>query len=289
MKDKGVVFNIQKYSVNDGSGVRTVVFLKGCPLACAWCSNPESQRMESQLLFTPDKCIQCGNCAKVCPNDPEDCTACGKCAEVCYAEAKELSGKEMTVGEVLAEVEKDRIFYKNSGGGVTLSGGEALMQWEFAAALAEALKTKLFLNVAIETTGFQQYDKAYAVLKNCDTVLYDLKHMDDERHKKFTGVSNKLILENARRLADAGVHLIYRIPLLGGINDDGENIDAVIKFALETGVKEVHLLPYHEFGRAKYAKIGKEYDCDAHTPDDAEVEAIKNKMTEKGLNVRIGG
>ncbi len=288
MEKKGVVFNIQKYSVNDGSGVRTVVFLKGCPLSCAWCSNPESQRMERQLLHTPEKCIGCGKCSDVCPNGFKACSACGACADVCYAGAREISGTEMTVSEVLAEVEKDRVFYKNSGGGVTLSGGEALMQWEFAAALAEGLKKK-HLNVAIETTGFAPYEKARAVLKHCDTVLYDLKHMDDGQHRKFTGVSNKLILENARRFAADGTNLIYRVPLLGGINDDAQNIRAVIDFALETGVPEVHLLPYHELGIAKYTKIGREYDCGAHTPTDADVERIKNSMAEHGLRVKVGG
>ncbi|MEA4853708.1 MAG: glycyl-radical enzyme activating protein [Christensenella sp.] len=292
MKEKGVIFNIQKYSVNDGGGIRTIIFLKGCPLRCVWCSNPESQIIAPQVLFTATKCIGCGKCAVVCPNNalnnPVVCTGCGKCVDVCYAGAREIYGKEMTVQQVLAEIEKDRVFYRNSGGGVTLSGGEALMQWEFASALASAVK-KRYLNLAIETTGYAPFERAYEVLKFCDTILYDLKHMDSAIHQKYTGVSNALILDNARKLSELGKKVIYRIPLIGGINNDEINIRSVIDFAKETHVSTIHLLPYHEFGRAKYEKIGKRYACEAYTPSDEQVQNIKEMMQKERLNVKIGG
>ena len=292
MAEKGIIFNIQKYSVNDGEGVRTIVFFKGCPLRCQWCSNPESQKMACQVLATAGKCVGCGKCFAVCTaggvTDPAKCTCCGKCVDVCNAAAREVSGREMSVQEIIDEIEKDRMFYKNSGGGVTLSGGEALMQWRFAASLAEAVK-KRFLNLAIETTGYAPFEQAYAVIRFCDTVLYDLKHMDSARHKFYTGVPNKLVLENARRLAALHANIIYRIPLIGGVNDDEANIDAVIDFAKQTNVMDIDLLPYHEFGVAKYQKLGMEYCCNAYTPRDEDIEKIKKKMEAEGINVKIGG
>lgn len=292
MAEKGIIFNIQKYSVNDGDGLRTIVFLKGCPLRCVWCSNPESQKLSCQVLATAAKCVQCGKCLAVCKtggvSDPSKCTCCGKCVEVCDAAAREVSGREMSVQEVVDEIEKDRAFYERSGGGVTLSGGEALMQWRFAAQLAEAIK-KRYLNLAIETTGYALFEEAYPVLRFCDTILYDLKHMDSRQHKRYTGVSNELILENARKLAALNKHIIYRIPLIGGVNDDTENIDAVIDFAKQTNISEIDILPYHEFGVAKYQKLGLKYSCDAYTPKEEDVAKIRKKMEAEGISVRIGG
>lgn len=292
MAEKGMVFNIQKYSMNDGEGLRTIVFLKGCPLRCSWCSNPESQRRSRQVLATATKCIQCGKCLAVCETggiaDPSKCLCCEKCTEACDAAAREVSGREMTVQEVLDEIEKDRAFYERSGGGVTLSGGEVLMQWRFATELAKAIK-KRFLNLAIETTGYAPFEEAYSVIQFCDTVLYDLKHMDSKLHKQYTGVPNELILENARKLAGLNKHIIYRIPLIGGVNDDEKNIDIIIDFAKQTKVNEIDILPYHEFGVAKYQKLGLNYSCDAYTPKDEDVEKIRKKIEAEEINVRIGG
>jgi pyruvate formate lyase activating enzyme len=295
--EQGTVFNIQRYSLHDGPGIRTVVFLKGCPLRCEWCCNPESMELKPHLTFTPDKCLGDGRCVEACPTgarkgpDSRDmglCTLCGRCVEACPSGALEMLGKTMSVSDIMKEVEKDRSFYETSGGGVTVSGGEALVQWEFAVNLMKECR-KNYLHVALETTGFAPWERVEKVTELCDLVLYDLKHMDSKTHEKYTGVPNDKILQNAMRLVKKKANLIFRVPLLGGINTDSDNLEAVAKFALKAGVREVHLLPYHRFGESKYGKLNREFSCKAYTPDDKTVEELREIVVSYGLDVKIGG
>ena len=293
---EGTVFNIQRYSLNDGPGIRTVIFFKGCHLRCPWCCNPESIDPAHHLSFSRQKCIGCGRCVEVCPTgartaddvERETCTLCGTCVEACPSGALELIGRRMSVSQVLLEVEKDRQFYETSGGGVTLSGGEVLLQRQFAAALLRALKGR-YLHTAVETTGHAKWEHFEELVDACDLVLLDLKHMDPETHRKYTGVSNERILENALRLAKKGRPMVFRVPLIGGVNADRGNIEATARFALKAGVREVHLLPYHRFGESKYAKLGKEYSFTALTPAGEEVRELKGILESHGISVKIGG
>ncbi|MDL2236275.1 glycyl-radical enzyme activating protein [Christensenellaceae bacterium OttesenSCG-928-K19] len=293
----GNVFSIQKYSVNDGDGIRTLVFLQGCPLKCQWCANPESQAIKPPILFTGDKCIACKLCLAACPTgalrnigdiDRSKCISCGKCAEECPAEALELKCKPRSIKELVDEIEKDRMFYFMSDGGVTFSGGEPYVQWEFLKELGDALKKKGH-HLAIETTGFAKWEHIEHSVDNIDLFLYDIKSMDDEVHKKYTGVSNKLILENVRKLGELGKRIIVRVPLMGGINDDEENIRKTAELALEVGADALHLLPYHEFGTVKYGKIGKEYECDATTPTEEQTAELKEMIEKMGIPCVIRG
>ena len=197
---KGMVFNIQRYSTHDGPGIRTVVFLKGCPLRCAWCSNPESQDVEPTIFFSADKCITCKKCVEACPENIEvgqqgvdpRCTLCGKCVGVCPAKALEMKGTQMTISEIMEEVERDASFYKHSGGGVTISGGEPMAQTAFLSKLIDAVKKRGF-SVALETTGYAPWDKLKEIFDKTDLILYDIKHLDEQTHIRYTDVSNKLI------------------------------------------------------------------------------------------------
>lgn len=293
---KGIVFNIQRYSLHDGGGIRTLVFLKGCPLTCEWCSNPESQATKPQLIFTQDKCMGCGKCVDICPTGARkgaeahtaQCTLCGECVKVCPTGSLEIVGREMYAQEIIQEIEKDREFYETSNGGVTISGGEPLVQWEFTAELIKELKQRYY-HVAIETCGYAQWEQVEKVVSLCDLILYDIKHMDSELHKKYIGVPNELILQNAGKIAQKNLNIVFRIPLLGGINDDENNITKVAKFAQRIGVKEVHLLPYHRFGEGKYKKLNREYTCKATTPSQERIDHLKQILESSGITVKVGG
>lgn len=255
---KGRIFDIQRFSVHDGPGVRTIVFLKGCPLRCRWCCNPESQSY-----------------------DIEELTLAGKTKTV---------GRDVTVGEVMETVKRDRIYYRRSGGGLTLSGGEALFQADFAAALLEAAK-KNGINTAIETTACAPFSKIEKLLPHLDYCLMDIKHMDSIKHKEFTKQPNELILENAARIAKSGTNLTIRTPVIPSFNDSPEDIGAIARFASRLpGVKEMHILPYHRIGQDKYAGLGREYTLSHLNPPENEKMIELQKIVESyGLVAKIGG
>ncbi|MCJ7434624.1 MAG: glycyl-radical enzyme activating protein [Anaerolineales bacterium] len=301
--EAGWVFNIQRYAVHDGPGIRTTVFLKGCPLHCLWCDNPESQPVEPQLVFWEDRCIHCGTCLAVCPLsavledsqgrkqiDPKLCDLCGLCVDQCYAGALEQLGRLRTVGEVLTIVEEDRPFYDESGGGMTLSGGEPLTQPQFTYGLLKGAKAR-GIQTAIETSGFAPWPVWKNLLPYLDLILYDLKETDPKQHEYFTGVSNELVLDNLRRLTKANKPVIVRRPVIPGYNDTPESIHALGRFVreLET-VSEIDLLPYHRLGQNKYKQLGQEYLMDdMPTMKDEEVTGLRDILLSYGLNVKIGG
>lgn len=298
---KGVIFNIQRFSLHDGPGIRTIVFLKGCPLRCKWCCNPESQNIEKQIMFVKSNCIECFRCLEVCPTGAiqlikekklfkEKCIACGKCVEVCQANAMQMVGKEISVKEVLEEIKKDEIYYKYSNGGLTLSGGEALFQPEFAVELLKACKSYGF-NTSIETTAFVSTDVIKQVIPFVDLVLLDLKMMNSELHKEYTGQNNEIIMKNAQYIASMGKQLIIRIPVIPEINDTYENVADTILFIKQLeNVNEVHILPYHRLGVNKYDYLGYKYALgDKSISDGEKIKRLQAMVESNGLICKIGG
>jgi pyruvate formate lyase activating enzyme len=296
---RGLVFDVQKYCLHDGPGIRTTVFMKGCPLACSWCSNPESQSPNQEIMTYDIRCIACGKCAEVCATgaitftgdgreiDWEKCDQCLECAKVCPARGIECVGKYMTVDEVVAKVEQDRIFYDNSGGGMTASGGEPLVQWEFVSRVFERCREK-GIHTALDTCGMAPWKNLERVIEHADLVLFDIKHMDSAIHKVGTGVGNETILENARMVAKR-VTTWVRIPLIPGFNDSESNLTNIAQFAAEIGAEKISLLPYHNLGSSKYPKLGRTYVME-DTPLLAEekVEEVKSWLEAMGHRVEIG-
>ena len=271
--NRGVVFNIQRFSIHDGPGIRTTVFMKGCPLKCGWCSNPESQEPMPQLMVRDIKCTACGQCANACPAraitltedhgrriDWDRCDQCFKCAEACLYDSLTVIGTHMSVEDVVKEVEKDRIFYKNSSGGVTISGGEPLQQHPFVLELLQALKQH-GLHTALDTCGCAPGEVFDQLLPYVDLCLFDIKHLNPDKHRQYTGVDNDLIIANARSVSDQ-VITWFRIPLIKDFNDSAAEFKKVAEMDLELGVEKISLLPYHEGGRSKTHQIGKQYTMD---------------------------
>jgi len=281
-----LVFNIQRCSVNDGPGIRTTVFLKGCPLRCLWCHNPESSTPGMQLMLDAGRCIGCGRCIDACPNglhrftgegghqiDRTLCTACGACAAAC-AGALSLVGKKMTIDAILKEVMKDRAFYRHSGGGMTLSGGEPLMHPEFTLALLKGAK-EAGLHTCIETSGYARPADIEALLPYVDIFLWDIKECDPQRHKAYTGVSNERILENLRLINSRGAAIILRCPIIPGMNDRAEHFAFIAALAEELdGVTRVDVEPYHPLGKSKAESLGQTYPLgDLSFPPDEAIAA----------------
>ena len=268
---KGMVFDIQKFSIHDGPGIRTTVFLKGCPLKCLWCHNPESQQSGQEISFMPEKCIGCGWCFKNCPQKAhvmedgkhvlrrELCIRCGKCTEKCYAGANTQIGKEMTVDEVIAEVLKDKPFYETSNGGMTISGGEPMAQFKFTQALLKEAK-KHKLHTCLETSGFAASEKLLRIREDVDIFLFDYKESDSAKHLEFTGVPLADIVSNLLELDRLGSKIILRCPVIPGCNDTPLHFEGIANFASRlSNVIEVNILPYHPLGKSKSARIGKIY------------------------------
>ena len=251
------IFDIERNSFVDGPGIRTTVFFKGCNLRCAWCHNPESQSPKSEMLFYKNKCTGCGKCKEKCPNHLESCELCGKCTLYCPHDAREICGKEYTVDEVVREILKDKAFYEASGGGVTFSGGECMLQIDFLEDLLKECQ-KNGIHTAVDTAGHVPFGCLERILPYTDLFLYDVKCFDSEKHKQYTGVGNELILENLKRLLATDKSVWIRIPIIPTVNDTEEEIRSIRSFLLSCGTPEkVELLPYHAMGEHKYAAIGK--------------------------------
>lgn len=300
MKKSGIVFDIQRFSLHDGPGIRTTVFLKGCPLRCMWCHNPESWSREPQLMFYKEKCVQCLECIRSCSKsvhllkqgkhvlDYQKCDACGECIAHCAYGALKLSGGEMDVDTILKEVIADKSYYENSGGGLTVSGGEPMLQFPFLEALLVEAK-KLGLHICLETSGFARKELFARIAGNVDLFLYDIKHINDEKHKKYTGVSNQIILDNLDYLYRMGAKIRLRCPLIPGVNDTDEHIGGIAALARKypklTGVE---LLPYHDMGKGKWNQIGKEYGlCDLKNTDQEQKDILRRHFLEAGCEVMM--
>lgn len=299
----GTVFDIKRFSIHDGPGIRTTVFLKGCPLHCPWCHNPESQDMEPGVMLRPSRCIACGACVEVCPEhaiskdedgvivtDPRLCRRCGTCTDECFAEARERVGREMTVEEIVSDVGRDTDFYEESGGGVTLSGGEPLMQKAFSAELLEALQRR-GIHTAVDTSGAVSWSAFEAVRLHTDLFLFDIKHMDPDRHREATGAGNRRILENLEKLSALGHDIVLRFAVIPGINDGEENLRRTGAFAAGLPVRHpLSLLPYHAAASDKYKRLGQSYTLgNLSPPGDERVAEIAGIFEAYGLEVRIGG
>ena len=300
LNSKGIVFNIQRFSLQDGPGIRTTVFLKGCPLKCWWCSNPESQAMYPEVAHSTALCTQCGECVKNCPTqaislaergvriDRKLCKNCATCVSVCYAGALKVYGEEMSTAEVIGEVEKDVAYYRNSEGGVTLSGGEPLAQPNFAISLLKQCQ-KSGLHTVVDTCGYVAQEVLKRVLRYTDLVLYDLKHANGLTHKRLTAVSNKRILNNLKLVAQSGVGVIVRVPIISDINDSLENMTAIARYVASlTTVKEVNLLPYHRFGVGKYEMLDSTYRlASTLPPKGAQLEELTKIVETYGMECKI--
>ena len=298
---KAIVTNIQKYSVHDGPGIRTTVFFKGCPLNCLWCHNPETQDPSPEIMFFKERCTLCGTCLKRCPQkviefvegypvtDEIKCTLCGKCSDFCPHNARELVGKEITVNELMKEIIKDEAFYDESNGGVTFSGGEPLLNADYLNNLLERCKSK-GIHTAIDTSGYATWEQFEKIVDNADLFLFDIKHINNDKHLKYTGASNIIILENLKKLSERGSNIYIRMPIIVGINDDDENIDASVDFISKLNIIHVNLLPYHKIGMDKYRRLNMEYKLsELETPSDKVMNKIADKFKKAEIKIIIGG
>ena len=300
------VFNIQSFCIHDGPGIRTTVFLKGCPLRCVWCANPESNSARPELMTFAGKCTGCGACIKACPReaislqerdgkmiavtDRTKCVICGSCTARCVNDAREISGKIMTVRECIDQVAGDRLFYEGSGGGMTISGGEALSRPQFSAHLFAAAHAE-GIHTCIESCSYAKRETIDYVYQHIDIALLDVKHMDSSKHREYVGVPNELILDNIRHIHnDLHVPVIVRVPTIPGYNDSVENIRATAVFAASLGKDvRIHLLPYHKLGESKNENLGHPFSLGIEPPSDEHMQDLKKVVEQEGVEAQIGG
>lgn len=299
---KGLVFDIQRFSLHDGPGIRTTVFLKGCPLRCLWCDNPESQSGQVEVAHLEKLCACCGRCVTACSQeaialrngkpaiDRSVCNGCGSCVEACPNGALHVFGRWLTSEDVVQEVEKDSPFYENSGGGVTLSGGEPFAQGEFVGVLLRRLKEEGY-HITVETSGYAPWQVVESCAPHIDLFYFDIKHLDSRSHKRLTGVPNELILANARRIAEMGKQMVLRVPFVPGLNTSDANLRSLGLFARDLGVSRIDILPYHRMGVGKYKALGRTYPAEAVVePGDSLLQEAQVMVADiSGIKVRIGG
>jgi pyruvate formate lyase activating enzyme len=297
--EKGLVFNIQRFSVNDGPGIRTTVFLKGCPLRCLWCSNPESQEGYPEIMVISRDCIRCHECVEICPTgavcsgeegvwiDRDTCDLCMKCVHNCPSGALRIVGEHMDIHGIVKEVKKDGLFYRNSGGGVTVSGGEPLAQWEFVRNLLAEMKRE-GLHTVLDTSGYAPWGVVAEVIAYADLVLYDVKCIDPVKHEAMVGQHNKLILTNAEKVASR-VATWLRIPVIPGLNDAEADIEDIARFASEIPFEKVSILGYHRFGEHKYEGLGRKCPSSGVSqPEESYLKTLRDTFAQSGLNATIG-
>lgn len=301
--DQGTLFDIKRYAIHDGPGIRTTLFFKGCPLKCWWCHNPEGISSRLELILKPNRCLEeCDLCLSSCPEkalskpdgrirvERDSCRVHGLCAEACPTGALEVVGETRTVDEVMREIRKDRIFYERSGGGVTFSGGEPLQQIEFLAGLLKECR-KDDLHTVVDTSGHAPYERLEEIRDTVDLFFYDLKHLDPEKHREMTGVSNEIILDNLRRLSETGSRIQIRVPVVRGVNDDTGHTGRMAEFLGSLpGIRDISLLPYHSMGNQKYKNL--DVSCpnpEAEPPSEAAMAGIRAVLEDRGFRVRIGG
>ena len=297
---EGIVFDIQRFSIHDGPGIRTIVFLKGCPLSCRWCSNPESQKLKPVIMYQEMNCIHCGRCIVACKKgaisinnkgfiNRDICTACGECVNVCPASALTMKGRKMTVEQVVKELKKDATTYRRSGGGITLSGGEPLVQSDFSKEIFKACKAQGW-HTAIETTGYAKTEIIEKVFPYVDLALMDIKNIDSNIHKEYTGVSNEVILENVKRVSKI-TKVIVRVPVIPEFNSSDESIFKISKFVKTlNNIDTIHLLPYHTYGQNKYELLGREYFMGKmRTLTQEEIDNLKKIVESHNIQCIIGG
>ncbi|MCR4908446.1 MAG: glycyl-radical enzyme activating protein [Lachnospiraceae bacterium] len=297
--------HLQKYSIHDGEGIRTTLFWKGCPLSCAWCHNPETRKVQPELMDNPEKCTGCASCVSACPagavylsegraaTDRDKCLVCGKCVNACPEAIREIAGTKAEPEDLLKELLKDRMFYEESGGGVTFSGGEVLSgELEDKLKLAEALKEN-GISLFIDTCGFAPWEKLKAFLPFADAFLYDIKMMDEEKHQKYTGAGNRLILDNLERLSAEKTRLFIRIPVISGVNADEEEMNHIAEYLFRKKIRpeKIHLIPYHTMGASKYSRLSLSYDgASFSTPQEEELERFRSCFGKYGFHsVKTGG